>query len=388
MVLLRRLLLGTSLASLVSVAGCSQPVYADRIAVVSAPSAGGSQIAISVAPDKVRAPYDVQVIREGGETAPTYAHRDRYYVAGNSGERYIIRITNPTGNRIEAVVSVDGLDVDDGEAGDLRKRGYVVPPYGETRIEGFRTSHEDVATFRFSSVNNSYAGKKGVARNVGVIAVALFEEQVQVEQQQIIITDGPNYRKPYDYEDDIGGADASDEGDYYGPQASRGGGRMSKDKSVAAREPSPAKTATTRTESKSNSAKKMAPSEDYAPSTSVAPGASRPAPSPPPHGGGAAQRRFDDGDDRSVELSRPQPKERPGLGTEFGEQRYSAASFTKFVRAPGRPIAIAELRYNDTAGLMALGVPVAPMPDEGELMTRETADPFPGDSRFATPPGR
>jgi len=37
-------------------------------------------------------------------------------------------------------------------------------------------------------------------------------------------------------------------------------------------------------------------------------------------------------------------------------------------------------------GLMALGIPVAPMPDEGEIMTRETADPFPGDSRFATPP--
>src|SRR5665647_2213708 len=177
--ILRNLLLGPSLASLLMVAGCSQPVYADRIAVPVTSPTGGSQIAISVAPEKVRAPYDVQVIREGGDTAPTYAHRGRFYVAGNSGERYTIRITNPTANRIEAVVSVDGLDVVDGEAGDLRKRGYVVPPYGETRIEGFRTSHEDVATFRFSSVNNSYAGKKGVARNVGVIAVALFEEQQQ-----------------------------------------------------------------------------------------------------------------------------------------------------------------------------------------------------------------
>ena len=320
------------------------------------------------------------MIRESGDTAPTYPHRDRFYVAGSSGERYTIRITNPTANRIEAVVSVDGLDVVDGEAGDLRKRGYVVPPYGETRIEGFRTSHEDVATFRFSSVSNSYAGKKGVARNVGVIAVALFEEQVEVHQQQIIVNE--NYRQPYDSEEDIG-----DGGDYYGPQASRGGkadGRA-RDKSVAAREPSPAKTATTRSE-----AKKMAPSADYAPSTTSAPGASRPAPAPP-HGGsgGASNRRFNESDDiGSVELSRPQPKDRPGLGTEFGEQRSSAASFTKFVRAPGRPIAIAELRYNDTAGLMALGIPVAPMPDEGEIMTRETADPFPGDGRFAAPPGR
>jgi len=28
---------------------------------------------------------------------------------------------------------------------------------------------------------------------------------------------------------------------------------------------------------------------------------------------------------------------------------------------------------------------MTPIPDEGELMTRETADPFPGD-RFAQPP--
>jgi len=377
---LRSLFLAPTLASLVMTAGCSQPVYADRIAVpVAVPSAGGQpQIAIAVAPAKVRAPYDVQVIREGGETAPTYAHRDRFYVAGNSGERYIIRITNPTANRIEAVVSVDGLDVVDGEAGDLRKRGYVVPPYGETRIEGFRTSHEDVATFRFSAVKDSYAGKKGVARNVGVIAVALFEEEQIVEQQQIIITDGPNYRQPYDYESDV---DASDEGgDYYGPSANRGGGgRGAKDKSVSAREESrPTRTATTQ-----SAPKKMAPSPDSAPST----GSVSRAPAPPPGVGGAPVRRFDQDDIAPpVEMNRPAQKERLGLGTEFGEQRHSAASFTKFVRAAGRPIAIAELRYNDTAGLMALGIPVAPMPDEGEIMTRETADPFPGDSRFATPP--
>ncbi|MDB4962145.1 MAG: hypothetical protein JWP01_2144 [Myxococcales bacterium] len=372
--LLRRLLLAPSLASLLLTAGCSQSAYADRIAVPVA--AGSPQIAIGVAPVKVRAPYDVQVIREGGETAPTYAFRDRFYVAGNSGERYTIRITNPTANRIEAVVSVDGLDVVDGEAGDLRKRGYVVPPYGETRIEGFRTSQEDVATFRFSSVSDSYAGKKGKARNVGVIAVALFEEQEQVEQQQIIINNEPTYRAPYDYEEDLdeGYAPSSDAGGSMrdGSVASRGSGRTTT--STA-----PAKSAAPRGE-----AKRMAPSEDAAPSST------RPAAPPPVTGGSAgAPRRFD-GDDRGGEVSRnydrPAPKERPGLGTEFGESRYSAASYTKFVRAPGRPVAIAELRYNDTAGLMALGIPVTPMPDEGELMTRETADPFPGDSRFATPP--
>ena len=47
---------------------------------------------------------------ESGETAPTYAYKGRYYVQGSDNERYTIRISNPTGNRVEAVVSVDGLD--------------------------------------------------------------------------------------------------------------------------------------------------------------------------------------------------------------------------------------------------------------------------------------
>src|SRR3954468_9686136 len=186
-------------ASLLFAAGCSVAA-ADQLA--APPSGTGPRTALAIAPAKIRAPYDVQVIREDGDVLPTYALKDRFYVQGNANERYIIRITNPTANRVEAVVSVDGLDVVDGENGDLRKRGYVVPPYGETRIEGFRTSQADVATFRFSSVTDSYAGKKGKARNVGVIAVALFEE----EAAQQIIAPEPRYQQPYDYEDDLDGA--------------------------------------------------------------------------------------------------------------------------------------------------------------------------------------
>ncbi len=36
---------------------------------------------------------------------------------------------------------------------------------------------DEVAAFRFGSVKNSYAGKKGDDRNVGVIGVAVFEER-------------------------------------------------------------------------------------------------------------------------------------------------------------------------------------------------------------------
>src|SRR5512138_1223653 len=97
-------------ASLLLAAACNS-AYADRVAVAQV----GPRIALAVSPDKVRAPYDVQVVSESGETQPTFAQKGRYYVLGNDGDRYTIRVTNPTGNRVEAVVSVDGLDVVDGD---------------------------------------------------------------------------------------------------------------------------------------------------------------------------------------------------------------------------------------------------------------------------------
>lgn len=339
------------LASLLFTTACST-AYADRPTVASV----GPRTALAVAPDRIRAPYDVQIITESGETAPTYAYRGRYYVQGSEDERYTIRVANPTGHRVEAVVTVDGLDVVDGEAGDLKKRGYIVPAYGEVNIEGFRTSLSDVATFRFSSVDNSYAGQKGKARNVGVIAVAIFEEAAPPPETQIIVPQ-VTQRPPYHWRDDgrVAGGRARAEG-------------------KASKATAPADSAA---------------AAESAPSVGGASGAGRVAATPPPPAAAPRSRTMTDSLDGGYYEPAPAPRtNRPGLGTEFGEARYSAASYTKFNRATRAPIAIAELRYNDVAGLVALGIPVQPIPDDNELLTRETADPFPGDYRFARPPGR
>lgn len=358
---MRVLALALSFVSTLS-AACSA-AYADqpaprRIAAVS------PRTALALAPERIRAPYDVSLVSEHGSPLSTFAHNGRYYVLGDAGERYTIRVSNPTARRIEAVVSVDGLDVIDGENGDLGKRGYIVPPYGDLRIEGFRTSQSDVATFRFSSVGGSYAGKKGKARNVGVIAVALFEEQAPPEmiEQEVVIggdfphphpTPGPRPRPYYDRDD----------------------GRISRSEAKKA----------------GGSADRRAEPAAEAPAATGAPARTMPAPyplpsprppSPPPPPGDFSDEEVDAA---CCGPSPQQQRERLGLGTEFGEQRYSAASYTRFVRAAGKPIAIAELRYNDGAGLAAMGILAAPQPDENEIMMRETADPFPGD-RFARPP--
>ena len=108
---------------------------------------------------------------------PVFAHDGRRYVLGETGNRYWVRIANPTPTRVEAVVSVDGLDAINGHPANLGKRGYIVPAYSEVTIDGWRTSLDTVAAFRFSSVRDSYAARTGHDRNVGVIGVAFFRER-------------------------------------------------------------------------------------------------------------------------------------------------------------------------------------------------------------------
>jgi hypothetical protein len=82
------------------------------------------------------------------------------------------------------------------------------------------------------------------------------------------------------------------------------------------------------------------------------------------------------------------PEVRRGLGTEFGEQRFSNVGYTSFQRESStQPAHIVELRYNDRQGLLALGIPVDVVHRDSEVSRRETADPFPR-SRYAAPPPR
>jgi len=101
----------------------------------------------------------------------------RTYAVGEAGRAYTIVARNNTSFRIEVVLSVDGLDVRDGQTAAFAKRGYILEPRAELDIDGFRRSKEEVAAFRFGSVRGSYAGlKTGDTGNVGVIGVALFNE--------------------------------------------------------------------------------------------------------------------------------------------------------------------------------------------------------------------
>ena len=99
------------------------------------------------------------------------------YLLGQRGRPYAIWLANRTDVRLEAVVSVDGRDVISGRRADFREdRGYVLDPGEELRVDGFRRSLDDVAAFEFASPAESYAERMGDGSSVGVIGVAVFEE--------------------------------------------------------------------------------------------------------------------------------------------------------------------------------------------------------------------
>lgn len=113
-----------------------------------------------------------------GLALPSAAHRGATFVAGERGDRYVIRVVNDGPDRLEVVVAVDGRDVITGRVGDFRRdRGYVVEPFGEVVIDGFRRSLDEVASFRFGGVRDSYTARRGTPQHAGVIGVAVFRER-------------------------------------------------------------------------------------------------------------------------------------------------------------------------------------------------------------------
>jgi hypothetical protein len=267
--------------------------------------------------------YEVQVLVDGSP-APTFWHNGETYIMGRTGERYVIRVHNRTGRRIEAVVSVDGRDVVDGKNGDFRnQRGYLVPAWGSVDVDGWRLSQSQAAAFRFSSVADSYAARMGNAREVGVIGIAVFAERVYYPPPRPV---SPPCCIDYDREDLS-----------YGDV-----GKRSRQESA----PAPA-ASDYLAEGHANKAKGARASSGYAPSRRPGLGT-----------------EFGEAVNSSIQ--------------EVEFVRANAAT----------PSVILGVRYNDRDGLVAMGVNVDgvyPWPSDSEL--RRTADPFPASPRrYATPP--
>jgi len=275
-------------------------------------------------------PYAFSVEDENGNSLPTFVKGGRTFLLGEPGLRYNIRVRNPTGERVEAVVSVDGRDAISGQPGDyVNQRGYVIPAYGSLLVEGFRRSMEEVAVFRFTSPEDSYSARLGTPQNVGVIGVAFFPERPR-PAEPVVRRPRPLPRPaplPYDYS-----RDERSRGDFEG----------------------------------SREAAKRKPSAE---GRAEAPASPR-----------ADERRADDKgaarDDYRGSVN--------NLGTEFGESHESVVSSVSFVRASQtHPALLSTLRYDDADGLSARGIDVSGYAYRRAYPDEPQAFPV---SRFAQPP--
>ena len=117
-------------------------------------------------------------VKSGWGSPDHYMSGSRRYVVGKKGKNYTLVVRNVSESRLEAVLSVDGLDVMDGRAASFKKRGYILAPGEKLEVKGFRTSYDAVAAFKFSTVDASYSSlRHGQTRDVGVIGLAVFAEK-------------------------------------------------------------------------------------------------------------------------------------------------------------------------------------------------------------------
>lgn len=127
----------------------------------------------------IGAQVEVTVIdRETGAPSPAYRHRGGWYVAGRPGARYAIRVANRSGERVLAVMSVDGVNIVTGQTAAFDQSGYVLSPWQTHDFTGWRKSSHEVAAFVFTALPDSYAARTGRPDEVGVIGVAVFRERV------------------------------------------------------------------------------------------------------------------------------------------------------------------------------------------------------------------
>jgi hypothetical protein len=121
-----------------------------------------------------------------GSGSPLFAAPDgsgRYYFEARRGARYSIRLANRTHQRLGVVLQVDGLNVISGERPSRGPsadpgRMYVLDPWDQTEVKGWRTSLEEVRRFTFVDEERSYAMRSGKANpKMGWVEVAVYRER-------------------------------------------------------------------------------------------------------------------------------------------------------------------------------------------------------------------
>ena len=121
--------------------------------------------------------FEVLVRPKGRSAADEYPFRGQTWIEGRHNSSYVIELVNHSSNRVEAVVSVDGLCVRNGNPASFASRGFVLEPNNRQAVEGWLINPQEAASFVFSTRSQSYSEQRGEGGNQGVVGVAWFEEK-------------------------------------------------------------------------------------------------------------------------------------------------------------------------------------------------------------------
>ena len=119
---------------------------------------------------------DLSVVDAGGSPFAQTRHHGDTWVAGEPGSQYALRVANRSGERVLVVLSVDGVNVISGQSAAPGQQGYVLAPWQQVDIRGWRKSLDETAEFYFTELPDSYAARTGRPFDVGVIGAAVFRE--------------------------------------------------------------------------------------------------------------------------------------------------------------------------------------------------------------------
>ena len=252
---------------------------------------------------------DLRVIdRDTGATLSTWSRDGKTFIAGMPGHRYSVQIANRIGERVLAVLSVDGVNAITGQTASPDQSGYVLDAYQSTEVTGWRKSTSEVAQFNFTALSGSYAAKTGRPDNVGVIGVAVFRE------------------KPLDLPWREGKIASAPLADRYSPPTPPA--------QPASPKPAPASVPPGAAEAETTATAKSAPSA------------------------GTLARAESSADASAARLRKPEES----LGTGHGARETSHVTWTQFARAGSQPNEVVSVWYDSYNNLVARGVIPQPPP--------------------------
>jgi hypothetical protein len=129
-------------------------------------------------------PVEVSVLSDTKGTLPEYpvnsdASHYRAYLQASNNDRYRIRVSNNTDQRMGVVLAVDGRNIISGQKSYLQntERMYILNPHSSEEYEGWRSNQNQANRFYFTQAADSYAAAWGDNSAMGVIALAVYPER-------------------------------------------------------------------------------------------------------------------------------------------------------------------------------------------------------------------